>query len=99
MTSPMIAHGQKLKCLVAVDEYSRECLVIEVGQRIDAQRVIHTLKRLMWDRELPRYIRSDNGPEFVSQAVRQWLKQSGVGPAFIEPGKGRTEWRRASLGS
>ena len=81
------AHGRKLKCLVVVDEYSRECLAIEIGQRINAQRVIQTLQRLMRERGLPRHIRSDNGPEFVSQVVRQWLAQSGVGPAFIEPGK------------
>lgn len=79
--------GQKLKILVVVDEYSRECLAIEVGQRINAQRVIQTLQRLMRERELPRYIRSDNGPEFVAQAVQQWLEWSGIGPAFIEPGK------------
>lgn len=81
------ANGRKLKCLVVVDEYSKECLVLDVRTRINGARVIEVLERLMRKHGSPKYIRSDNGPEFVSKCVRQWLKESGVGPAYIEPGK------------
>jgi putative transposase len=66
--------------LAVVDEYSPEALAIEVDQRIRAQRVIA-------ERGAPQYVRSDNGPEYVAQAVRAWLKQSEIGPVHIEPGK------------
>lgn len=81
------ADGRALKCLVAVDEYSRECLALTVERRIDAHRVIETLKRLMDQYGAPEHIRSDNGPEFVAQAVQEWLDESGIGPVYIAPGK------------
>lgn len=60
------ANGQKLKCLTVVDEYKRECLAIDVAGSIRSSRVIEVLSRLMC---LPGYLRSDNGPEFVSHAL------------------------------
>jgi len=81
------ANGQSLKCLALVDEYTRECLALEVDNRIDAQRVIETLKRAIHCYGTPQYVRSDNGPEFVAQAVRQWLQDQRVRTAYIEPGK------------
>lgn len=81
------ANGQKLKCLAVVDEYTRECVAIEVNQRIKAGRVIEVLQSLMAQRGAPRYLRSDNGPEFVAHAVQAWLEQSEIGPVHIDPGK------------
>lgn len=81
------ANGQKLKLLTVVDEWTRECLAIEVGARINSASVIDVLSRLMSLHGRPTSLRSDNGPEFVATKVKEWLKTSGVQSAFIEPGK------------
>jgi putative transposase len=81
------ANGQKLKLLTVVDEWTRECLAIEVGARINSSRVIEVLSRLMSRHGHPTFIRSDNGPEFVAHRVKEWLNNSGVQTSFIEPGK------------
>ncbi len=78
--------GRQLKLLPVVDEYTRECLAIEVDTSLTSKQVVQVLSRLMQQRGEPRYIRSDNGPEFIAQAVKGWLAQSGVGTLYIEPG-------------
>jgi putative transposase len=83
----MCANGQKLKCLTVVEEYTRECLAIEVSAKIRSSDVIDTLSRLMSTHGMPRYLRSDNGPEFISSALLAWTNQAGIDIAFIEPGK------------
>jgi len=78
--------GRPLKMLVVVDEYSRECLAIEVRRRLTSQGVQEVLGALFLQHGCPEYIRSDNGPEFIAQALRQWYQQLEVAPLFIEPG-------------
>ena len=81
------ANGQKLKCLTVVDEYTRECLAIDVNGAIRSSRVIDVLSRLMRVHGVPRYLRSDNGPEFVSKALLEWAAKEPLKLALIEPGK------------
>jgi putative transposase len=81
------ANGQQLKCLTVVDEYTRECLAIDVAGSIRSGRVIEVLSRLISERGCPRVLRSDNGPEFVSRALLRWALSSGLDMALIEPGK------------
>jgi putative transposase len=81
------ANGQQLKCLTVVDEYSRECLAIDVAGSIRSGRVIEVLSKLVSMHGSPRYLRSDNGPEFVSRAVLKWLLQANIDTAHIDPGK------------
>jgi putative transposase len=81
------ANGQQLKCLTVVDEYTRECLAIDVGGSIRSGRVIEVLSRLVSVHGAPRYLRSDNGPEFVSRAVLRWLHGANIDTAAIDPGK------------
>lgn len=81
------ANGQKLKCLVVVDEWTHESLTIHVGARIRSRDVIEVLARLFSIYGPPAYLRSDNGPEFVAKAVQQWLREQGVATSYIEPGK------------
>lgn len=81
------ANGQQLKCLTVVDEYSRECLAIDVAGSIRSGRVIEVLSKLVSVHGSPRYLRSDNGPEFVSRAVLRWLLQANIDTAHIDPGK------------
>jgi putative transposase len=78
--------GRRLKMMPVVDEYSRECLALEVERSITSEEVVKTLDRLFAERGAPRFIRSDNGPEFIAQAVKRWLAVSGVETLYIEPG-------------
>ena len=78
--------GRVLKMLVIVDEFSRECLAIEVARRLNSQDVLAVLAGLFVRHGPPEHIRSDNGPEFVARAVRDWLGRVGVQTLFIEPG-------------
>lgn len=81
------ADGQLLKCLTIVDEFTRECLAIDVAGSIRSGRVIEVLSRLISLHGAPRYIRSDNGPEFVATAILRWLNAAQIETAFIDPGK------------
>ena len=87
------ANGQQLKCLTVIDEFTRECLAIDVAGSIRSGRVIDVLSKLVSVRGAPKYLRSDNGPEFVSRAVLQWLLQAGIETAPIDPGK---PWQNGS---
>ena len=78
--------GGRSRMLNVVDEFTRECLTIEVGRKFRGGDVVRTLTELFAIRGRPGYIRSDNGPEFASKAVRKWLDKTGVGTLFIEPG-------------
>lgn len=80
-------NGQRLKCLTIVDEWSRECLAIDVAGSIRAERVIRVLRRLIDDRGAPAFVRSDNGPEFVAYAIQDWLGSAGIHTAYIPRGK------------
>jgi putative transposase len=81
------ANGQQLKCLTVVDEYTRECLAIDVAGSIRSARVIEVLSRLVSVHGAPRYLRSDHGPEFVSRAILRWLHAENIDTAVIDPGK------------
>jgi putative transposase len=85
------ANGQQLKCLTVIDEFTRECLAIDVAGSIRSPRVIETLAKLISTRGVPKHLRSDNGPEFVSRAVLRWLHEAGVETAPIDPGKALAE--------
>lgn len=87
------ANGQQLKCLTVLDEYTRECLAIDVAGSIRSDRVIDVLARLVSVHGAPRYLRSDNGPEFVSRAVLRWLSEAQIDTACIDPGK---PWQNGS---
>jgi transposase InsO family protein len=78
--------GRPLKLLPIEDEYTRECLALDVARSITARDVIRTLDRLFAERGAPGFLRSDNGPEFIAQAIRDWLPRSGVQTLYIAPG-------------
>jgi putative transposase len=81
------ANGQQLKCLTVVDEYTRECLAIDVAGSIRSRRVIDVLSKLISVHGAPRYLRSDNGPEFVSLALLNWAKDGQLETVLSDPGK------------
>lgn len=78
--------GRKIRMLVVIDEFSRECLAIMVARRLQSKHVLECLSDLFLERGTPDFIRSDNGPEFTAAAVRKWLDDVGVTTLFIEPG-------------
>ena len=83
----MCANGQHLKCLTVIDEYTREALAIDVAVSIRSSRLKEVLAKLISVHGAPQYLRSDNGPEFVSRAVLAWLTAEKIDTALIEPGK------------
>lgn len=87
------ADGKQLKCLTVIDEWTRECLAIDVAGSIRSRRVIDVLARLVSIHGAPAFLRSDNGPEFVSQAILKWIVDEGIGSALNDPGK---PWQNGS---
>ncbi len=78
--------GRPLKWLAVIDEFTRECLALDVARSIKSGDVIDTLVELFQVRGVPTHVRFDNGPEFIALAVQQWLERSSVRPLYIEPG-------------
>lgn len=79
--------GRRLRSLTVVDNYTRECLAIEVGQSLKGEDVVRTLTRITAARGNPKTIKSDNGSEFISKAMDRWAYESGVELDFSRPGK------------
>ena len=78
--------GRPVRLLTVVDEYTRECLAIQVGRSLRSSHVIECLGDIMVQRGVPDHVRSDNGPEFTAKAVRLWLQGVGAKTLFITPG-------------
>ena len=78
--------GRPLKILTVIDEYTRECLAIDVARKIRSENLIDRLADLFIRKGVPEHIRSDNGPEFTAEAVRDWLERLKVKTLYIEPG-------------
>lgn len=79
--------GRRLRTLTVVDNYTRECLAIEVDGSLRGEHVVALLTRLAQCRPLPRYIKTDNGSEFISKALDKWAYENGVEIDFSRPGK------------
>jgi putative transposase len=77
--------GRPLKIFSVIDEHTRRCLVIEVRRHLTGNDVVKILARLIQEHGAPEHIRCDNGPEFVSRAVRAWLMESKVNGLYIAP--------------
>ena len=78
--------GRAFRMLTLIDEHTRECLAIDAARRLRSEDVLERLSDLFVRRGVPKYIRSDNGPEFTAKKVREWLARIGVKTLFIEPG-------------
>jgi len=86
--------GRRFKVMPVVEEYSREFLALEMERSITAEEVVEILDQMFAERGGPAYIRSDNGPEFIAEAIKRWLAASGVETLYIEPG---VPWENAYL--
>ena len=91
------ADGRTLKMLNVIDEFTRECLAIEIDRSIDADHVVAVLDRLAAQRgTTPVYVRFDNGPEFIAHTVNDWCRFNACGSLFIDPG---SPWQNAWIES
>jgi putative transposase len=89
--------GRAVKLLCVIDEFTREALAMEADRRIDADRTVEVLDRIVRERgRHPELVRCDNGPELTSHALRDWCRFSRTGAAFIEPG---APWENAFVES
>jgi transposase InsO family protein len=79
-------HGGKLRMLTVLDEYTRECLTIHVARSISSRQVIAVLEWLFLLHGAPDHLRSDNGPEFIAHALKQWLQDRHCDTLYITPG-------------
>ena len=79
-------NGRKFRMLNVIDEFTRECLAIRIDRKLNSTDVIDVLSDLFILRGVPGHVRSDNGPEFIAKAVREWIAAVGAKTAFIEPG-------------
>lgn len=79
-------NGRKFRMLNVIDEFTRECIAIRVRRRLKAVDVIDVLSDLFILRGIPGHIRSDNGPEFIAKALREWITTVGAETAYIMPG-------------
>jgi putative transposase len=85
--SDTLSTGRRFRCLNIIDEYSRECLAIEVSHSLPSDRVIEALERLRVTRGLPPVIVTDNGSEFTSHAFDAWAYARDIRIDYIQPGK------------
>ena len=77
---------RKFRTLNMIDEFTRKCLAIRIDRKLDSTAVIDVLTDLFIPQSVPGHVRSDNGPEFIATAVRNWIDAVGAKTAFIEPG-------------
>lgn len=76
-----------LRCLTLVDECTRECVALSVEASQSAHRVIATLNKAIAQYGKPRFLRTDNGPEFISEVLDVWARENGIDHVFSQPGK------------
>lgn len=85
--SDSLTDGRRIRVFNAIDDYNREILLSKVGISFPARRVTRLLNQLLEERGKPKYIRSDNGPEFISKDFKGWADYHNIKILYIQPGK------------
>ncbi|MBC8404839.1 MAG: IS3 family transposase [Planctomycetes bacterium] len=88
--------GKPIKVLSVLDEFTRECLALPCARSLGAEDVVRVLDLVRAKRGAPVYVRADNGPEFISNALQKWEKRSGAKMRFIKPG---SPWQNGTVES
>ena len=86
MVHARTSDGRPIRLLTMVDEFTRECLAIDVARQLTSEDVLERLSDLFVRRGVPQHVRSDNGSEFTAKTVRDWLARVEVKTLYIEPG-------------
>ncbi len=87
---------KRFRLLNVLDEFTRECFCVRIDRRFDHRKVIAALEELFLVHGVPGYLRSDNGPEFIANSIKQWLASKGCKTIYIEPG---SPWENAHIES
>ncbi|MEM9547574.1 MAG: IS3 family transposase [Bacteroidota bacterium] len=85
--SDCLSDGRTIRILNVIDDYNRECILSEASISYPSARVIRALEIALEEKGKPRFIRTDNGPEFVSKEYKEWCSEKGITPIYAEPGK------------
>ncbi len=85
--SDNLSNGRPLRTFNVIDDYNRECLTIDVGLSLPSERVIRALEQVIEWRSSPKAIRCDNGPEYISQKLLDWVGEEEIHIDYIQPGK------------
>lgn len=85
--SDALDDGRTFSILNVIDDYNRECLISEGSISFPSARVIRQLEQMKEEIGLPKYIRTDNGPEFISKEYKQWCQKNNITPVYAEPRK------------
>ena len=82
-----LEYGRRVRVLNIIDDYSREALSVEADYSHSGESVVRVMNELIWERGIPKAIRVDNGPEFISKVFSQWCKDRSIKIMYIQPGK------------
>lgn len=85
--SDALTDGRRFRLFNAIDDFSRESFSIEVDTSLPARRVIRSLERFVAERGIPKAIRCDNGPEFISHLLQEWCASLGIRLQYVQPGR------------
>lgn len=85
--SDNLCDGRPLRTFNVINDFNRECLTIDVGLSLPSERVIRGLERVIEWRGKPKAIRCDNGPEYISQKLKDWANEKAINIEYIQPGK------------
>ena len=81
-----LADGRPIRILTVIDEYTRECVGMEVDTSLSSERLVATMNKIGMGRPLPSNIGADQGPEFISNAFLRWAQSKGVTVSYCQPG-------------
>ena len=81
-----LADGRSIRLFNVIDDFNQEGLAIDVDFSLPAERVVRSLNQIIEWRGKPKRIRSDNGPEYISQLLKNWAEQHSIELAYIQPG-------------
>lgn len=82
-----LEYGRKIRILNVIDDFSREALAVKADYSHNGISVIQTMEELIWERGVPKAIRVDNGPEFISKVFTKWCEKHSIEIRYIQPGK------------
>lgn len=85
--SDSLASGRSIRTFNVIDDFNRECLAIDVDLSLPSARVIRSLEQIIEWRGKPNAIRCDNGPEYISETIKDWAKEQQITMQYIQPGK------------
>lgn len=85
--SDALYNGLRFRTFNVIDDFNREVLAIEIDTSLPSRRLVRVFEQIKEERGLPDVLRTDNGPEFLGDALVNWCETNGIMIDYIEPGK------------